>query len=78
MFLYECRINELFIYEKQMCSQLNSLTTIETFIWFGGREVTQHIAVTVVSGSTRRSGKDFYICFFVLLSLRIFVFVTKT
>ena len=43
--------------------QLNRLTTIDPFSYFGGWEVTHQTAVPEVQGSIPRPYKDFYVCF---------------
>ena len=57
--------------------QLNSLTSIDAFSCLDGQEVTLKTGMWEVLGSIPGPGKDFYVCFFVLLLLLCF-FVQKT
>jgi len=55
--------------------QLNSLTTIDTFSWLGGPEVTHPPWVQDVPGSIPGSDRDVYVWFCVLLLLWFYFFV---
>jgi len=49
--------------------QLNGLTSIDRFSCLGGQEVTLQTGMREVTGSNPGVGKEFYVCFFVLLLL---------
>jgi len=68
----------LFMFWPIMLKQLNSLTSLDVFNWLCGQEVTLQTAVWEVPGSITGSGKDFYVCFFVLLLLCFYFFVQNT
>jgi len=59
-----------------MLKQLKSLTSIDMCSWLCGQEVILQTGVWKIQGSIPGSGKDFYVCFFVLL-LFCFYFCPK-
>jgi len=67
----------LFKFRPIESKQLNSLSTIDTFSWFGGPVVMHPLWVQEVPCSIPGSGKGFYVWFFVLLWL-CFYFLSKT
>jgi len=68
----------LFMFQTIAPKELNSLTTIVTFSWFGGAEVTHPLWLREVPGSIPGSGNAFSVWFFVLLLLCLYFFVKNT
>jgi len=64
----------LFSFRPIASKQLISLTTIVTFTWLGGAEVTHPLLVQEVPGTITCSGKAFYVWLF----LGFFVFFNGT
>jgi len=52
----------LFMFRPITFQQLNNMTSIVTFRYLGGRDVTLLTAVRVVPGSIPGFGNDFYVC----------------
>jgi len=59
----------LFTFRPTALKQLISLTTIDTFSWLAGSEVTCPNRLREVPGSISCFGKDFYVWFQVLILL---------
>jgi len=68
----------LFTFRPIASTQLNSLTTLDSFSWLGGAVVTHPLWMQEVPGSIPGSGKGFYVWFFVLLLLCFYFFVQNT
>jgi len=59
----------LFIFRCMALKQLKSLTTMPTFNWLGGQEVTHHIAVLELPSWIPGSDRDYLLVFFASLVL---------
>ena len=59
----------LFMFRPTILKQLNGLTAIDTFSCLDGLDVTHQTAERDYPGSIPGAGKDFYVCFFVIVIL---------
>ena len=85
--IYECRNNDFLsvahrfgffnlCFDQQL--QLNTLTSIDTFSCLNGLDVTHQTAMREFPGLIPSSGKDLYVCSFVLLLGWFYFFVQNT